>query len=82
MHMIAHFESSTENEEVQRELRELRQTRRVAGYTAKFQELKGRLPTMTDEESFSVYLAGLKPHLREQVGAHVQVNLEESIAMA
>ena len=63
--MIARFESITENEEARWELRELRQTRRVAGYIAKFQELKSRLPTMMDEEAFSVYLAGLNPHLRE-----------------
>ena len=81
-HMIARFESVTENEEARRELRELRQTGRVAGYTAKFQELKSRLPTMMDEEAFSVYLAGLNPHLREQVGAHVRGNLEEAIGMA
>ena len=37
---------------------------------------------MTDEEAFSVYLAGLNPYLREQVGAHVRGNLEEAIAMA
>ena len=80
--MIARFESVTENEEAWRDLRELRQTGRVAGYTAKFQELKSRLPTMADEEAFSVYLAGLNPHLREQVGAHVIGNLEEAIAMA
>ena len=64
-HMIAHFESVTENEEAQRELRELCQTGRAVGYTAKFQELKSRLPTVTDEEAFSVYLVGLRPHLRE-----------------
>ena len=59
--MIARFESVTENEEARRELRELHQTRRVAGYTTKFQELKSKLPTMTDEEAFSVYLVGLNP---------------------
>ena len=64
-HMIARFESVTKNEEARRELRELHQTGRVASYIAKFQELKSRLPTMTDEETFSVYLAGLSPHLRE-----------------
>ena len=80
--MIARFESVTENEEAQRELRELRQTGRIAGYTTKFQELKSKLPTMMDEEAFSVYLAGLNPHLREQVGAHVRRNLEEAITMA
>ena len=80
--MIARFESVTENEEARRELRELRQIGRVAGYTAKFQELRSRLPSMTDEEAFSVYLAGLNSHIREQVGAHVKGNLEEAITMA
>ena len=37
---------------------------------------------MMDEESFSMYLAKLNPHLREQLGDHVQGNLEEAIAMA
>ena len=44
----------TENEEARWELRELHQTGRVAGYTTKFQELKSKLPTMTDEDAFSV----------------------------
>ena len=69
--MITHFEFVTENKEAQRELRELRQIGRVAGYTAKFQELKSRLPTIMDEEAFSVYLARLNPYLREEVGTHV-----------
>ena len=64
-HMIVRFESITENEQARQELRELRQTGRVDGYIAKFQELKNRLPTMMDEEAFSVYLTGLNPHLRE-----------------
>ena len=37
---------------------------------------------MMDEEAFSMYLAGLNPHLREQVGPHVRGNLEEAIAVA
>ena len=65
-HMIARF--VTENKEARWELRELRQTRRVAGCTTKFQELRSRLPTLMDEEAFSVYLAALNPHFREQVG--------------
>ena len=47
-HMIARFDSTTENEEARWELRELRQTRRVVGYTTKFQKLKRKLPTITD----------------------------------
>ena len=59
--MIAHFESITENEEARWEFRELRQIGRVVGSIAKFRELKCRLPTMMDEELFSVYLAGVNP---------------------
>ena len=80
--VIAHFEPITENEEAQWGLRKLHQTGRVASCTTKFQELKSRLPIMTDEEAFLVYLAGLNPHFREQVGAHVRGNVEEAIAMA
>ena len=36
---------------------------------------------MIDKEAFSVYLVGLKPHLREQVGPDISGNLEEAIAM-
>ena len=58
------------------------QTGRVASYMAKFQELKGKLSTVSDEEAFSVCVSGLKPHLREQVGAHAKGNLEEAITTA
>ena len=43
-HMIAHFESITDNEEVRRELREVCQTRRVASYRAKFSGTKKQAP--------------------------------------
>ena len=37
---------------------------------------------MTNEEAFSTFLAGLAPHIREQVGAHVQSDLSATITMA
>lgn len=37
---------------------------------------------MTNKEVFSAYLGGLNSRLHEQVGAHVQGNLEQAIAMA
>ena len=37
---------------------------------------------MTDEEVFHAFLSGLRPHLQEHVGAHVQGDLEAAIAMA
>ena len=51
-------------------------------YVQKFQELQYRLPGMTDEEAFHAFISGLQPHLQEHVGAHMQGNLEFSIAMA
>ena len=80
--MVQRFEPVTEVEEVQKQLQELRQTGRVAGYVQKFQELKYRLPGMTDEEAFHAFLSGLQPHLQEHVGAHVQGDLEAAIVMA
>lgn len=80
--IIARFEFVTKNEEARWELKELCQSGKAAGYTAKFQELRSRLPTMIDEEAFLAYLAGLNSNLREQVGAHVRGNLEEAITMA
>ena len=37
---------------------------------------------MTAEEAFSAFVAGLKPHLQEHVGAHIQGDLEGAMAMA
>ena len=37
---------------------------------------------MTDEEAFHAFLFRLQPHLQEHVGAHVQGDLEATIAMA
>ena len=36
---------------------------------------------MTDEEAFRIFLSGLQPQLQEHVGAHVQGDLEATIAM-
>ena len=37
---------------------------------------------MTDEEAFHAFLSRLVPHLQEHVGAHVQGDLEQAMAMA
>ena len=37
---------------------------------------------MTDEETFHAFLSGLVPHLQEHVGAHVQGDLKQAMAMA
>ena len=79
---IHQFESITEIEDACRQLRALKQTGRVGGYIQCFQELQHCLPSMTDEEDFHAFLFGLVPHLQEHVGAHVQGDLEQAMAMA
>ena len=37
---------------------------------------------MSEEEAFSTFLAGLAPHIQEQVGVHIQGDLSASITMA
>ena len=38
--------------------------------------------SITDEEAFHAFLSWLVPHLQEHVGAHVQGDLEQAMAMA
>ena len=80
--MCAAFEPVTATEESRRQLRNLRQTGRVRAYVQRFRELQYRLPGMSEEEAFSTFLAGLTPHIQEQVGAHIQGDLSAAITMA
>ena len=80
--MIKAFEPITEVEEARKALRTLKQVGRVSTYVQRFRELQYRLPEMTNEEAFSAFLAGLQPHIQEQVGAHIQGDLSAAMAMA
>ena len=73
--MCVAFEPVTATEESRRLLRNLCQTGRVHAYVQHFCELQYRLPGMSEEEAFSTFLAGLAPHIQEQVGAHIQGDL-------
>ena len=77
----AAFEPVTATEESRRQLQNLRQTGRVCAYVQRFRELQYRLPGMSEEEAFSTFLAGLAPHIQEQVGAHIQGDLFAAITM-
>lgn len=80
--MILGFESIKDTEEARNELRNLKQTRRVVGYTQKFEELQRRVLTMSEAEAYLAHLSSMHPHLCEHVGTHVHRNLEEASAMA
>ena len=80
--MIAAFEPITADEEARRQLRTFTQTGRVSGYVTKFRELQYKLPEMTAAEAFSAFVAGLKPAIRQHVGAHVHGDLAAAMEMA
>ena len=80
--MCAAFEPVTATEEFRRLLQNLRQTGRVRAYVQRFRELQYRLLGMSEEETFLTFLAGLAPHIQEQVGAHIQGDQSAAITMA
>ena len=62
--MTAAFEPMTEKETVQRQIIELRQIGRVMGYITKFRTLRYKIPNMTDEEAFTLFVRGLDAWLQ------------------
>ena len=54
------FESIIDSEEVRQQLRNLKQTGRVAGYVQRFRELQFQLPSMTEEEAYSAFVSWVK----------------------
>ena len=76
------IESVIDSEEVRWQLRNLKQTSRATGYVQRFREPQFWLPSMTEEEAFSAFIFGLKPHLAGHVGAHTHGDLSAVQAMA
>ena len=71
-----------DSEEVRQKLCNLKQTGQVAGYMQRFRELQFWLPSIAEEEAYSAFVYGLKPHLAGQVGAHTHGDLFVAQAMA
>ena len=70
--MTAAFEPMTERETARRQMIELRQTCRVMGYITKFRTLRYKIPTMTDEEAFTLFMRGLDARFQQQVEVHAK----------
>ena len=66
------FAPLDDEEDARRQLKELRQTGKVAGYTAKFNELCYRIPGLTEKDRFSAYHLGLVPKLQAEVGLRLE----------
>ena len=61
---------------------EIRMGRNVSSYIQQFRTLMYKVPEMTQEEAFSLFMRGLEPRIREQIGYHVEGDLGRAMAMA
>ena len=76
------FAPLDDEEDARRQLKELRQTGRVAGYTAKFNELCYRIPGLTEKDKFSAYHLGLVPKLQAEVGLRLEGDTQRTVDRA
>ena len=76
------FAPLDDDEDARHQLKELRQTGRVAGYTAKFNELTYRIPGLTDRDKFSAYHLGLIPRLQAEVSLRLDGDAERTVDRA
>ena len=77
--LIKIFAPLDEEEDARRQLKELKQMGRVAGYTAKFNELFYKVPNMTEKDKFSMYFLGLVPRLQAEVGLRLERDAQRSV---
>ena len=80
--MARAFEPAIVVEEARQQILNLRQTGRVTGYVQRFRELLYKIPEMTEEESYTLFVRGLKPEVKTSVGVNVPGGLEDAITWA
>ena len=80
--MARAFEPVTVVEEARQQILNLRQTGHVIGYVQQFPELLYKTPAMTEEESYTLFVQGLKPEVKTSVGVNVPEGLEDVITWA
>ena len=80
--MTRAFEPATVVEETRQQILNLRQTGRVSGYVQRFRELLYKIPAMAEEESYTLFVRGLKPEVKTSVGVNVPAGLEDAITWA
>ena len=54
----------------------------MTGYVQRFEELLYKIPAMTEEESYTLFVRGLKPKIKTSVGVNVLEGLEDAITWA
>lgn len=80
--LVAAFEPTTEEEAARAQIMSLKQTGRVAGYLQKFRDLKYKIPGMTDAEAYALFVNGLQPAVRGQIGALTKGDLNVAMELA
>ena len=80
--MARAFEPATVVEEARQQILNVRQTGRVARYVQRFRELLHKILTMTEEESYTLFVRGLKPEIKTSLGVNVLEGLEDAITWA
>ena len=54
----------------------------VAKYIQTFRTLMYKVSKMTQEDAFLLFMRGLEPRIREQIGYHVEGDMGKAMAMA
>ena len=72
----------SEVELARRKLKEMKMGKNVFMYIQAFCTQMYKVPEMTQEEAFSLFMRGLEPRIREQIGYHVKGDLGRAMAMA
>ena len=77
--MARAFEPATVVEEARQQILNLRHTGHVTGYVQRFHELLYKIPAMTEEESYTLFVRGLKTDVKTSAGVNVPAGLEDAI---
>ena len=75
------FTPLSEVEHARRKLMEIKRSRNISSYIQTFWTQMYKVPEMTHEEAFSLFMRGLEPRIREQIGYHVEGDLGRAMAM-
>ena len=51
----------------------------MTGYVQRFRELLYKIPEMTEEESYTLFVRGFKPEVKTSAGVNVPGDLEDAI---
>ena len=80
--MARAFELAMVVEEAHQQIVNLHHTGCVAGYVQRFCELLYKILTMTEEDSYTLLVQGLKLEIKTSVGVNVPEGLEDTITWA